>query len=313
MQIKTVFQTLSVIAVLFAGGSTFAVAKEQDVAAWIEFAYPQGALAPKNAHSRAQIVIFRQGQPLSLDKSAVMTELRSGDRVLVHDSKAYLTLLTSTGRLRVTADMSKDVGYELNARPNSIWDNLVDLVTDKFKLGQSRVVSASSRGVPWLEAEGAPTIPADQTQFSKLAAGERALHLRWQGGKPPYRLSLMRDNQILSKLNVPKGSEASLPKLPLLAGNYTLVIRDSKWLNKGDARRSSVVANLILLAPGDIPPMPQALAAALLPEEARQLLYADWLARQGEGEWSMEAIQIVAPYAKDYEPAQDWLRQWGGS
>lgn len=102
-------------------------------------------------------------------------------------------------------------------------------------------------------------------------------------------------------------------EIPLLAGNYTLVIRDSKGLIKGDARRGSVVANLILLAPGDIPPMPQALAAALLPEETRQLLYADWLARQGEGEWNMEAIQMVAPYAEDYEPAQDWLRQWGGS
>ena len=58
--------------------------------------------------------------------------------------------------------------------------------------------------------------------------------------------------------------------------------------------------------------MPQALADALLPEEARQLLYADWLARQGESEWRMEAIQMVAPYAKNYEPERDWLRQWGG-
>lgn len=313
MQIKTVFQTLSVIAALFAISPTLAMAKGQDVAAWIESAYPQGALIPKNAHSGAQIVIYRQGQPLSLDKTAVMTELRSGDRILIHDSRAYLTLLTSTGRLRVTAEMSKGTGYELNAVPNSIWDNLVNLLTDKAKLGQSRVVSASSRGVPWLEAEGAPTIPADQAQFSKLAAGERALHFRWQGGKPPYRLRLMRDNQVLSELNVPKGSEAILPKLPLLVDNYTLVIRDGKGLNKGDARRSSVVANLILVAPGDIPSMPQALSDALLPEEARQLLYADWLAGQGEGEWSMEAIQMVAPYAKDYEPAQDWLRQWGGS
>lgn len=286
---------------------------EQDVAAWIESANPQDALTPKNANSKPKILIFRQGKRLTFDRPVMMSELRSGDRILINDRSAYLTLLTSTGRLRVTAEMSKEVGYQVNASPNSIWTNFIDLVTDQFKLGQSRVVTTSSRGVPWLEAEGSPTIPADQAGFSNLAAGERALHFRWQGGKPPYRLSLMRDNQTLSEINVATGSAASLPKLPLLAGNYTLVIRDSKGLIKGDTRRGSVVADLILLAPADIPPMPQALAAALLPEEARQLLYADWLARQGEGEWSMEAIQMVAPYAKDYEPAQDWLRQWGGS
>jgi hypothetical protein len=311
IQMKISLPSLFIITILLAFCGT-SMAKGPDVAAWIESANPHDALTPKNSQSRAKIIIFRQGKPLALKRPAMMTELLSGDRILINDSKASLTLLTSTGRLSVTAEMSKREGYEVIASPNSIWSNLVALVTDQITLGQTQVISASSRGVPWLNAEGAPTIPADQTQFSKLAAGERELHFRWQGGTPPYRLSLIRDEQVLSEINVTKGSEASLPRLAWPPGDYTLVITDKRGLASDGHARGSVTANLILFDPADIPPMPSALANSPLPEDARQLLYADWLARQGEGEWSMEAIQQAFPYAKSYSPVGNWLRQWGG-
>lgn len=315
MHLKISLPSLFIIALLLSFSGASAMAKTLEVAAWIESANPSDALTPRNARTKAKIVIIRQGQPLELNTLAVMTELKSGDRILINDINAYLNILTSTGRFQVTAVMAKKGGYEINASTNSLWDNLVALVADKIKPGQNQVISASSRGVPWLQAESAPTIPADQAQNSKLTAGERALHFRWQGGKPPYHLSLERKDQVLGEVNVIKSSEASLLKLALPPGSYKLVLKDKKGLDQ-DAHAingyGTVTANLILVDAAEVPPMPSALAAALLPKEVRQLLYADWLARQGEGEWRMEAIQQIFPYAKTYEPAASWLRQWGG-
>lgn len=304
-----------IIATLFSFSSTSAMAKTQEVAAWIESVKPKNALTPDNAQSKAKIVVLRQGKPLVFNTSVLMAELKSGDQIFINDGHAYLNLINSTGPLRVTAAMAKKGGYKIDASPNSVWDNLVALVSDKIKPGQTQAVSASSRGKGPQDEKSYPSIPADQTDTPKLAAGERALHFRWQDGEPPYRLSLVRDDQVISKIEVSEGHEATLPKQALQPGNYKLVLKDKKGLVPdvhplyGNAY---VTENLILVAPADVPLMPAALAKATLPEETRQLLYADWLARQGKGEWSMEAIQHVFPYARDYEPAADWLRQWGG-
>jgi hypothetical protein len=312
MQLTNCLSFLFILFTFFPFNNCYAGKEAQEVAAWIESVNPSDALIPGAPQSRAKIVILRQGKPLAINKSVIMTELRSGDRILINDDHAYLNLIISTGPLRVTtADIAnKDRGYEIKAHPNSVWSNLVALVKDKIKPGEIQTVTASARG----KGDGYPSLPADMTEAPKMAAGERALHFRWQDGEPPYRLSLVRDDQVISEVNVAKAHEATLPKQSLPPGTYKLVLKDKKGLVPdvhplyGNA---IVTENLMLVAPADVPPMPSALADSPLPEETRQLFYADWLARQGTGEWTLEAIQHVFPYAKEYQPAAEWLRQWG--
>lgn len=290
--------------VLFHFGSTHARAETPNVAAWIETVAPKDALTLVNGE--AKVVVLRQGKPLASTALAAMTVLESGDRILINDSHAYLNLITSTGRLRVTKDMAKVNGYEINASESSIWRNLValmiDKIIDKIKLGQAQAVSAYTRG------RGGPlNIPSGHKLAPKVATGARDLHVLWEGGDPPYRLSLLQNDQVIIERAVPDGHEAALTMRSLLPGKYQLVLKDKNAVLLGDAW----VEDLILVSPGDVPPMPLALANALLPEEVRHLLYAEWLARQGTGEWRMEAIQQVFPYAGNYEPAANWMKQWG--
>lgn len=313
--------SLLVLVILFFSGSAPVIAAPPETAAWIESVKPKDALTPANAQTKAKIVVLRQGQPVTFDTPVLMAELKSGDRIFINDSQAYLNLINSNGALRITAADAKKEGYEVNAKPNSTWNNLVAFVTDKIKPGQTQAVSASTRGkgtrggCPQPEDINFPSIPADQTETPKMAAGERALHFIWQCGKAPYRLSLVQNDKVITEINVPSGFEATLPKQNLKPGTYKLVLKDKKGFAPGVEPlygNAYVTENLILVAPTNVPPMPEALANAPLPKETRKLLYADWLSRQGNGEWSMEAIQHLIPYAKNYEPAADWLRQWGG-
>lgn len=320
MSLKNNPQAFLVAGILFLSGGAPVIAATPDTAAWIESVKPKDALTSTNAQTPPKIVILRQGKPLTFNSPVLMAELKSGDRILFNgeNNQAYLNLINSNGALRITAADAKKEGYEVNAKPNSTWNNLVAFVTDKIKPGQTQAVSASTRGsgtrgsCPKPEEIDFPSILADQTETPKMAAGERALHFMWECGQAPYRLSLVQNDKILNAVDMPSGFEATLPKQNLKPGTYKLVLSDTKGQSQPPFGNAYVTENLILVAPADVPPMPEALAKAPLPEETRQLLYADWLAKQGNGEWSMEAIQLVIPFAKTYEPAADWLRQWGG-
>lgn len=318
MPLKNSTASLFFLSILFLSGSAPVIAATPETAAWIESVKPKDALTPANAQTPAKIVILRQGKPVAFTTPVLMAELKSGDRILINDNHAYLNLINSNGALRITAADAKKEGYEVSAKPNSTWNNLVAFVTDKIKPGQTQAVSASTRGkgargsCPKPDEIDFPSILADQTETPKMAAGERALHFMWECGQAPYRLSLVQNDKILNGIDIPSGFEATLPKQNLKPGTYKLVLSDKKGQSQPPFGNAYVTENLILVAPADVPPMPAALTKSPLPEETRQLLYADWLAKQGNGEWSMEAIQLVTPYTKTYEPAADWLRQWGG-
>lgn len=275
---------------------------------------PRDALRPTD-QSEPKIVVYHKGNPLPFDKPIEWTKLESGDRIIINDktNRAYIYLMANVGPVQITASEAKKPGYKVDTSPKSILAN----AWEKFfnSVGTTLAVAATKgRGKEEL------TIPAgrdDREPVSaqrKLAAGERELHFLWQGGEPPYRLSLVHDDQVIdgSEIEVTKGHEASLPKLTLSPGNYQLRLKDKKGLENPCLTCDAWLEDMILVAPADVPPMPEALVNTPLPVETRQLLYAQWLSRQGQGEWRMEAIQHVTPYAKDYEPAADWLRQWGG-
>ena len=53
--------------------------------------------------------------------------------------------------------------------------------------------------------------------------------------------------------------------------------------------------------------MPADLAETPCSQALKDLLYADWLAKQGKGEWTLEAMQLVAPLAAGSLKAAAWM------
>lgn len=260
-------------------------------------------ISPANALEKKLIVVQRQGHDVDFAKDSRQWTLSHGDRIFIFHEQASLTLYVGNRneQLITAQDAGKD-GYVLQVKPNTVWGNLWAAFRSPNSHGSS--VSASARGIDEFE------MPADASNLPppRMAAGERALHFRWVGGKPPYSLTIEHDGVKVSKVeNVGVGS-VFLPRRNWQPGKYQLRLEDA-----GTPSTVLEESELTFVKPADIPPMPKDIVEGESREDMRQLLYADWLSKQGKGEWIMEAIQRMAPLAMEGNlAAANWLRQWGG-
>lgn len=264
-------------------------------------------VSPGNALEKKLIVVERQG--VQVDFSKDMTTLYNGDRIFVRTPEASLALYVNNQQEQnITAQQTGKNGYVLQTKPNSILRNILALLDPTYSSIAVKTITASAaRGKVDLN------MPADAIKPSpKMAAGERVLHFRWLGGEPPYHLTILQHDQVVTEVEVAEACAVSLPKRDWLPGEYQLVLRHSVGLPGGQPQDYWQEDRLTFVAPADVPPMPKEIAEAELREDMRQLLYAGWLSRQDEGDWIMEAIQHVAPFAEQNLTAANWLRQWGG-
>lgn len=280
--------------------------KADETAAWIEMCRPADALAT------GKIVVERQGSPVSFPSPLPhMAALRAGDRIRIEDASASLRLCADSGCVPVTAKEAGKTGYTVSAQGStSAWKNFAGWLGELKGRG-AQVVAARTRGE---EQEKYPAIyPADPRVAFKLAAGSRTLHVRWSGGEAPFRVQLLDGERILGVADAAQRN-ATLPSATLAPGKYELSIKAREGLapDVEPLRGNADVEDIIVVAPDALPPMPGELAAAPLPDEARRLLYAQWLAQQEGGAWLLEAQQTAAALAASYPPAQEWLQQWSG-
>lgn len=206
---------------------------------------------------------------------------------------------------------------ELEAAPSS-WERAKDFLSNLIKTEPEKVdqEGATTRG-------DEVTILADPYRDgtdkpNKLIAGKRDLHIRWQGGEGPYRLNLMKkENGIKTPViqeTTTREHQADLSQVDLKPGVYILVIKDSPAFaeNPDPAYGPAVMMDLEVLPPETRPSMPQNLADAPCSQNMKQFLYAGWLTKQGDGEWTLEAMQLVRPLIADSQKATAWMEQWGG-
>lgn len=165
-----------------------------------------------------------------------------------------------------------------------------------------------SRGEECTFNKSGVVIPADDVPTTlKMAAGKRALHFRWQDGRPPYQLTITNNKtgETVANAKGILGCQITLSEIQWTAGVYTLNLKDSLhkegWTDK----------ELTFVNSAEVPRPPKAIAEAQVTDAAKSLLYADWLAYQGDFGWRMEAIQLAAPY-EDWDMAAQWLSLWGG-
>jgi hypothetical protein len=136
---------------------------------------------------------------------------------------------------------------------------------------------------------------------AKLAVGDRDLYLVWNGGVPPYALSLIEEGEKkpVVEMNMLNESHANIKGLSLGIGIYTLQIEDA---NKKQLRRSfqTVALDRIPTHPG------QAFVDVRSKAEKRlnDTVFAAWLSMQDPPMWSLEAYQRVVDIAPQFYPAE---------
>lgn len=279
-------------------------AAEPEAAAWIEMSRPADAL------TTGKIVVLRQGKAVAFPSPLPhMAPLHAGDRIKIEDAGASLRLCADSGCVPVTAKEAGKAGYTVSTQSStSAWKNFAGWLGELTGRG-AQVVAARTRGEE--QAKYPAIYPADPRVAFKLAAGSRALHVRWVGGTAPFRVQLLDGERALGLADTTQRS-ATLSSVTLAPGNYELSIKAKEGLAPGvePLRGNADVEDLIVVVPDALPPMPQALAEVPLPQEARQLLYVQWLAQQEGGAWLLEAQQMAAALAASYAPAQEWLQQW---
>ena len=240
-------------------------------------------------------------------------------RVLSAAFAATLALAWTSPCLAETpATPATDLDEELEAAP-SRWDRLKSLIADAVTPEVEEVdkVGANTRGDETIILADPYRDGTDKP--NKLTADKRDLHVRWQGGEGPYRLNLMKKENDGTKTPVIQETstqerQVDLSQVDLKPGTYILVIKDQKAFaeNPDPAYGPAVMMDLEVLPPEARPSMPQELADASCSQNLKQFLYASWLARQGDGEWTLEAIQLVKPLLADSKKATTWMEQWGG-
>jgi hypothetical protein len=150
-------------------------------------------------------------------------------------------------------------------------------------------------------------IPVLVASRSVIAAGNRSLFVSWQGGVPPFSLTLSaaQTGTIVAQTADIRGSCAAyLPRTELRPGQYRLTLTDAHNIKEQEDS---------LFVVDEAPTEPRQLRDANLPEEARSIYAATWLAAWDRGSWAFEAQQRVAAMDCRSAAVQDWLQQWGSS
>lgn len=241
----------------------------------------------------------RNGQAMPVE---IYQELQVGDRLVVTEQNHTLWVRHDDGsRTAITSERSPYPVQQQAATPGIV-SNLISWAGSwlNTRWGEGRlrpVVSTVSRG-----GEIKPiTVPLVLEEPAHLVAGDRPLHLAWEGGYPPFRLRLVmqaRNSVVLDKQGIDlEGVNTwhyrSEP-VPLAVGRYRLEIGDGK-------RRETV--DIEVVPSSALPVPPAALEGSGEENNVEQTVYAWWLAAQNEA-WMLEAYQRAAELADSHAPAR---------
>lgn len=222
-----------------------------------------------------QTAIVRGGQELV---PRLMMPLYAGDVVLVRDPASRIGLEVGAGeRIEVVASARYEVKGEIPTGEDS-W-RVITAVAGILGGGDGGEVP---KNMVSNSEEGALKLPMAVPGPNFLVKGERKLWLAWTGGKAPFKLIVDVDGRAQPF----SGIEARQFELRIPAKSvdrFNVTIRDS---GGGTARVVFRFRNLL-------PQMPRALKDAGPGESVDALLLAAWLTTRHEGDWSVEAAQIL--------------------
>ena len=157
----------------------------------------------------------------------------------------------------------------------------------------------SVRGADRSRSAGEPLdLPLVPANGASIDAGSGSFALAWNGGSPPFAITLSDSGSGQAVLNVAGIESRALPERPLTLadGAYTLRVSD---------RTGQVVERgLTVVRPEARPRPPPDAGSAGLPPAWRATAQAGWLAQQETGRWLLQAYLEALPLAADFEPAR---------
>jgi hypothetical protein len=153
-------------------------------------------------------------------------------------------------------------------------------------------ISAGTRGVTGTSGKVALLLLSNS---GRLLESQRALHLSWLGGKPPYTVTITceKSSEVLT-LTAKQPWLQTTMATNWTPGKYKVTIKDAN--GQSVSHSFTVVTDSIAY--------PKELQTVQLTPEVRITLQSTWLAAHEGGKWSFEAYQQVAGIADKYYPAR---------
>ena len=277
-------------------------------------------IIPSDARLADIAEIKRDNIELRLKDNPVKFQFRLGDQITVTRQDAVVMVrLLATNETVVVTTKDKPLTFKQSAVPGlmrSVATWLIGVLQGSDQAGDSSTRTTASRGVntgPCYNETGKTNepvtfqIPILAASRSVLAAGNRSIFVSWQGGVPPFSVTLSAaetGNVLAQTVGVRGTCAAYLPRIDLRPGRYRLTLTDAQNVKEQED-------SLFVVA--EAPAEPSELRDANLPEDARQLYAATWLGVLDHGIWAFEAQQRVAAMDCRSAAVEDWLRQWGSS
>jgi hypothetical protein len=260
-----------------------------------------------NGAPMSDFYVLRDGKKLDV---VPMKPLYEGDQLhilkpennLLKDKQNYVTLVFGDKQLeKVTFENSPylvtkretvltipaDVGQVINSWFNPLYQQHLEAVTTIPKKSEKKPFS-----IPQLT----------KSKMQLVTAGERSLHLAWQGGKAPYWVQVFSEHNTKEAFLIEHQvhtKHVQFEKRVFIPGYYRAIIIsvDGSW------RKTQADFKVVNNLPISLQKMETEMQASPLPELAKKTLFAAWLAQQEQGKWQFEAYQLAASIAKDYQPA----------
>lgn len=195
----------------------------------------------------------------------------------------------------------------------------VEVSCEKVELTEAaaRVWKAISGGdraasVPVVTKGSRFDLPVFASDRSNLVVGKRALFLTWVGGRPPFRVVLVRitSGEVLAEVHGLADNSVRLPEIDLQPGQYSLGVFNTPEDGSPPGLRED---NLFVVEATRLPQPPAAIAGAGLSKAEEELLYGYYLEGSPNGLWTFEAMQREAGIQDTLPAAKSWLRSYSES
>ena len=270
--------------------------KPAEVAGWVE-PDPVTQTVPVNAFR-----LSRAGKAITYADVG----LHACDKLALLDDKAVVRVrLASNLRMQLDAD-TPGRQIEVPCDQRGIAAEVAAAIRAMLRSIEQRKVRVAA-----LTRDISPLlVPALAGPQANLVAGKRALYLAWTGGAGPFSVQVTAGadgREVVSRANIDAHS-VRLPVADFAPGQYTLRVRNRAGHRVEGIREDG----LFVVADDALPPLPDALKDVTLNEEGRTLFYADYLAVQDDGRWTLEALQRVAALPGQSAAVRQWLWRYGG-
>jgi hypothetical protein len=231
----------------------------------------------------------------------ICDEIQPGDKIVFRRKDGRVRIRMISGEVRTITSLAQEEPItapkgEAASISGNLLVNLREMLTPWHDFVEFNFsVRGAGRSQPVGELLDLPLVPVTG---AAIDAGAPSFALVWNGGSPPFTVSVHASGNQDAVLNAAGIEARALQERPLTIteGIYTLRLSDSA------GRR--IERQLTVVPPKDLPRPPPDAGFAGIPPAWQVTARAGWLAQQDNGRWLLQAYLDTLPVAADFEPAR---------